>query len=58
MRRRVSILWRGNGFTVFCDKDRKVIDDKLFHFSHAYNSDYEYNQSYHDEDFCRYHPYP
>ncbi len=52
------VKMESNVFTVFCDKDRKAIDDKLFHFSHAYNSDYEYNQSYHDENFCCYHPYP
>lgn len=49
---------KSNVFTVFCDEDRNMINEKLFHLSHAYNKDYKYNQSYRDNAFCCYHPYP
>lgn len=52
-----QIRMTSNVFSIFCDKNSTEIDSKLFHFSHSYTTDYGYNQIYHDDTFCCYHPY-
>ena len=52
-----QIRMTSNVFSIFCDTAKKEIDDKLFHLSHSYTTDYGYNKSYHDDIFHRYHPY-
>ncbi|MBD5513736.1 MAG: hypothetical protein HDR06_03530 [Lachnospiraceae bacterium] len=50
------IRMESNVFSIFCDNDKNMIDNKLFHLGHSYTKEYEYNISNND-DFQKYHPY-
>lgn len=51
------IRMTSNVFSIYCDTDKKAIEDHLFHLCHSYLTNYEYDQTYHDNSFCTYHPY-
>ncbi|MDE5820395.1 MAG: hypothetical protein K2I07_13935 [Lachnospiraceae bacterium] len=51
------IKMESNIFCVYCDEEKKDINNKLFHLCHSYTKEYEYNMKNMDEDFRLYHPY-